>query len=71
MNTLPAGYRSRGDGTYEKRIEWVQRGRNWVAPAVLVRSRTGRLLRVERGKRALAQRERQGLLGAPGSTAGS
>ncbi len=36
----------------------------WVAKAKA-------LLRVERGKRALALRERQGLLGAPGSTAGS
>ncbi len=71
MNRLPAGYTSRTDGTYEKRVEWVQRGRNWVAPVTLVRSLSGRLLRVERGKRALAQRECQGLDGAPGSTAGS
>ncbi len=58
MNTLPAGYTSRGDGTFEKRVEWVQRGRNWVAPATLVRSPNGRLLRVERGKHSERQRAR-------------
>ncbi len=59
MKTRPIGYVRRADGLFEKRVEWVQRGRNWVAPATLVRSPSGRLLRVERGKRALAQRERR------------
>ncbi len=56
MNTLPTGYVRRPDGLFEKRVEWVQRGRNWVAPATLVRSRTGRLLRVERTRNALSRR---------------
>ncbi len=58
MNTRPLGYVRRADGLFEKRVEWVQRGRNWVAPETLVRSRTGRLLRVERSGRAERQHAR-------------
>jgi hypothetical protein len=51
------GYTRRADGTYAKTVEFVeQRGGMLDTKCVetLVRSRSGRLLRVERTKRALS-----------------
>lgn len=57
---LAAGYVRREDGTFAKRVEFLTWpcDNNWREPEVLIRSSTGKLLRVERSGRALARRGR-------------
>ena len=55
---LPAGYTSRGDGTYARTVTFIARrpdGIDRVARETLVRDARGKLLRVERSKGALAK----------------
>jgi hypothetical protein len=57
---LPAGYTSRGDGSYAKTVTFVasrHRAEDVVSTETLVRDRSGRLLRVERTPNALAHRK--------------
>ena len=55
MNPLPAGYQHRADGTYARTITFAFGSRpSNRAVETLVRSASGRLLRVERTKRALS-----------------
>ncbi len=59
MNTLPAGYTSRGDGMYEKRVEFAVHDAGdgfGTERETLVRSATGKLLRVERSGRVQTKR---------------
>ncbi len=60
MNKLPAGYTRRPDGTYAKTVTFTAPRANGViergGTETLVRSPSGRLLRVERGKRVERQR---------------
>lgn len=56
---LAAGYVARPDGTFARQVSFVGEGRSAsgiVATETLVRSSTGKLLRVERSGRALARR---------------
>ena len=57
------GYVRRADGDYEKRCEFLERGRKREQTYCierLIRSASGRLLRVERSKRAQALRSVKG-----------
>jgi len=60
--SLPAGYASRGDGTYARTVTFVARrpeGIDRITQETIVRDRKGRLLRVERSNGAKAQRRRR------------
>jgi hypothetical protein len=60
--SLPAGYTSRGDGTYSRTVTFVARrpeGIDRIAQETIVRDANGRLLRVERSNGAKAQRNRR------------